>query len=148
MHNEPFYSDGLRFECTGCSSCCRHEPGYVFLTNSDLKHLSAAKGISVDEFKKKYCRSVSIGGFYRLSLIEKQNFDCIFWDNGGCAVYSARPVQCSTFPFWSSNLGTQEDWDYISSQCPGANRGKLYSRKEIDEKLALRAAEPLLEGEL
>ena len=34
-----FYSDGLRFECTRCSRCCRHTPGYVFLSENDVERL-------------------------------------------------------------------------------------------------------------
>ncbi|HUX21603.1 MAG TPA: YkgJ family cysteine cluster protein, partial [Spirochaetia bacterium] len=37
---KPFYQDGLRFECTRCDACCRHEPGYVFLSQTDLRRLA------------------------------------------------------------------------------------------------------------
>ena len=44
--SKKFYDDGLQFECARCSYCCRHEPGYVFLSDNDLdamvKELAAA----------------------------------------------------------------------------------------------------------
>jgi uncharacterized protein len=144
--NEPFYADGLRFECTGCSNCCRHEPGYVFLTAADLSTLSAELDVTREEFVGTYCRSIDLGGFSRLSLTEKSNYDCVFWRDGGCGVYEARPLQCRTYPFWSSSLGGADDWAQLASECPGANRGRLYSCDEIDELLKQRQGEPLLEG--
>ncbi len=40
---EVFYGRGLRFECTRCSRCCRHNPGYVFLSPVDLARLAEAQ---------------------------------------------------------------------------------------------------------
>ena len=144
--NEPFYADGLRFECTGCSHCCRHSPGYVFLTAADLSALSAKLRLSQNDFVETYCRSIELGGFSRLSLTEKSNYDCVFWRDGGCSLYEARPLQCRTYPFWSSSLGDKDDWEHLALECPGANRGRLFSRAEIDELLEKRLREPLLEG--
>ncbi len=90
---------------------------------------------------------MNIGGFSRLSLKEKDNYDCIFWEEGGCSVYKARPVQCSTYPFWSNNLGSKDDWNHLARLCPGANRGRLYSMREIKDRLQQRVEEPLLEGD-
>ncbi|ORC36612.1 zinc/iron-chelating domain-containing protein [Marispirochaeta aestuarii] len=145
--NTPFYSRGLRFECTGCSRCCRHEPGYVFLSDNDLSRLCAAKELSRAEFLEKYCRSVNIHGFSRLSLREKDNYDCIFWKDGGCSVYESRPLQCRTYPFWEPFLNSREDWEAMSGECPGVNRGRLYSQKEIDRLLEARRSEALLSGD-
>ena len=38
---EPFYKDGLCFECQRCSGCCRFDSGYVFLSHEDLEKLAA-----------------------------------------------------------------------------------------------------------
>ena len=142
---KPFYSNGLKFECQRCSACCRHEPGYVFLSKIDLRDLSGNLKMSEKEFFDKYCRKVDIGGFSRISLNEKKNFDCIFWENGGCRVYQFRPLQCRTYPFWRPYLESEEDWNALSESCPGVNKGKLHPREEIEEKLFLRLKEPLIE---
>ncbi|RKX73185.1 MAG: YkgJ family cysteine cluster protein, partial [Spirochaetes bacterium] len=79
-----FYSEGLKFECRRCSSCCRYSPGYVFLFNQDLKNLCKITGLPEIDFLRKYCREVTINGIKRISLKEKSNYDCIFWEEGGC----------------------------------------------------------------
>ncbi len=138
---------GLRFECTGCSRCCRHEPGYVFLSENDLSRLCAGTGLSRAAFIEKYCRSVNIHNFSRLSLKEKENCDCIFWKDGGCTIYEYRPLQCRTYPFWEPFLQSREDWESVAGECPGVNRGRLYSRNEIDAFLEARRSEKLLGGD-
>ena len=140
-----FYAEGLRFECTNCSRCCRHEPGYVFLSRKDLDLLIAETGLDRDGFISRYCRNVDIGGFTRLSLIEKRNYDCIFWKDGGCSVYAGRPLQCRTYPFWTVNLESEADWELLLQECPGAGRGRLYSEREINELLELRRNNRLIE---
>ena len=141
---EPFYKDGLHFECQRCSGCCRFDSGYVFLSHQDLDRLSAKLSMTRDEFLEKYCVKVDIGGTFRISLIEEENFDCIFWRDGGCAVYDARPLQCRSYPFWAPYLESKEDWDCLASSCPGVNKGALHSREEIEEWLARRKMEKLI----
>lgn len=143
----PFYNDGLQFECVQCHACCRHDPGYVFLSQRDLNRL--ARGTDLDEasFKEKYTRVVDFGFVKRLSLTEKKNYDCIFWKEGiGCSVYEHRPLQCRAFPFWEANLVDKETWDATGQSCPGVNRGKLHRKEDIESWLRTRSAEPLLES--
>ena len=91
---------------------------------------------------EKFCRWVTVpGGGKQLSLKEKPGFDCIFWQNG-CTVYQYRPLQCRTFPFWESILGSQEAWENLS--CKGAGKGSLHSREYIENCLTQRKAEPIL----
>lgn len=145
MHESDLvYRDGLRFSCTRCSRCCRHTPGYVFLSARDLERLSRALGVAVGEVRSRYCRSVRIGAFTRVSLREKPNLDCILWDDGGCSVYASRPLQCRSFPFWSSNLASRESWEEQAAACPGIGKGRRHGRTRIQRWLARRIAEPLL----
>lgn len=140
---DEFYQDGLRFTCQRCSGCCRHEPGYVFLSEKDITLMYKRLDISRAKFIKKYCRVVNISGFKRISLIEKDNNDCIFWENG-CTVYEARPLQCRSYPFWAHNLINQETWDNVCKECPGAGIGELRSKENIEEWLNKRLQEPLV----
>ena len=133
-----FYKKGLRFECTHCSRCCRLTPGYVFLTFKDLKDLMKATGLFQKSFLETYCREVNISGIKRISLKEKNNLDCIFWENGGCAVYEYRPFQCKSYPFWSSNLSSPGAWEELKKSCPGVGRGRLHSKTMIDYWLKSR----------
>ncbi len=144
MSDKKFYENGLRFECQRCSACCRHEPGYVFLTKKDLEIL--AKSLDMDEkrFLEKYCRTIDLGGIKRISLIEKKNYDCVFWNEEGCAVYNARPVQCRTYPFWISYLEDENDWNELAESCPGVGKGGIVSLAEIEKRIAERQDEPML----
>ena len=42
--NEPWYSDGLKFDCTGCGDCCTGDPGYVWVSRAEIEALAAALG--------------------------------------------------------------------------------------------------------
>ena len=139
--SEPFYRNGLHFECTRCNNCCRFEPGYVFLSEKDVLRLAGGLRLVYDEFVKRYCRVVDVGNTRMLSLTEKPNFDCIFWD-GGCTVYEHRPLQCRSYPFWDANVASKEAWDEVSVVCPGANRGKLHTNVEIERWLDARHDDP------
>jgi hypothetical protein len=145
MSEDLFYKDGLRFECTRCSECCRHTPGYVFLSEADIDPLCRALAMTRQSFFHRYCRRVRFGIAQRLSLKEKSNIDCILWDKGGCSVYHARPLQCRSFPFWGSCLSSAEKWEQQGTLCPGINHGGLHSCEEIEGWLAQRAQEPFIE---
>ena len=129
---EVFYKDGLCFECQQCSHCCRHEPGYVYLSERDLNKLLAFFKTDKESFIEKYCRYVPYyDGSEVICLKEKPGYDCIFWDNG-CKAYEARPLQCSTYPFWSFILKSKKDWDSEAASCPGINKGKKHMYNEIE----------------
>jgi len=146
MSARTFYENGLHFECKRCSKCCRLTPGYVFLSEADIEPLLSALNVSRQDFLRLYCRRVHFGIAQRLSLKEKPNVDCIFWEGGGCSVYAARPLQCRSFPFWSSCLSSAAEWDFHARQCPGMGEGRLHPREEIEAWLARRLAEPFIEA--
>jgi len=87
----------------------------------------------------------------RLSLKEKSNFDCIFWNasNGreGCSVYHVRPLQCRTFPFWDYILCSPQAWKNAGKNCPGINNGELHSREKIEVLVRQMEEEPVIERE-
>jgi len=143
MNMNNFYKDGLQFECARCGHCCRHEPGYVFLSENDINQATDYLSVDREDFLKKYCRIVDIGFFRRVSFIEKPNNDCIFWQDGmGCSIYEARPLQCRSYPFWPSIMESGESWQEESKSCPGMNRGRTHSEKEIRKWLEKRENDP------
>lgn len=124
----PWYREGLAFECTRCGACCTGAPGYVWVDAEEIARLAENRGESVEDFGRRYVRRVG----HRLSLIERPGGDCIFWDkSAGCTVYEARPVQCRTWPFWPENIASPEDWDHVTSVCPGSGRGRVFTVEEI-----------------
>ena len=140
MKNTQFYSEGLRFSCKRCSACCRLDPGFVYLSENDLDKLVLETKMDKANFIKKYCRWCADDS---LSLLEKPNNDCIFWDSG-CTVYKNRPLQCRTYPFWKNILVSEENWEAAGQDCPGINNGKLNTQAEINEYLRLRSAQPII----
>jgi Fe-S-cluster containining protein len=133
MSDKPWYQEGLRFRCTQCGDCCTGAPGYVWVNRQEIAELAAAVGIAdVDDFCRRYVRQIGV----RRSLKEYANGDCVFFDNQSrkCQVYSARPRQCRTWPFWDSNLKTAEAWQQTCQVCPGSGHGRLYQLEEIEER--------------
>jgi len=133
----PWYSSGLAFECTQCGNCCSGPTaGYVWVTETEILSLASAIGMAdqLEEFENKFTRRVGM----QTSLVEYSDGDCIFLHpkTRTCSVYESRPVQCRTWPFWKSNLGTPKAWGQAAKNCPGCNQGRLYSLNEISSSLA------------
>ncbi|WP_146049327.1 YkgJ family cysteine cluster protein [Alkalispirochaeta sphaeroplastigenens] len=125
-----------RFFCTQCGICCRYEEGYVFLSPQDLEQLTAFLGQKEARIVEEYCRWVPLGGEDQLSLREQPNHDCVFWRDGGCIVYEARPLQCRTYPLWRHILEEPRGWEQEALSCPGIGIGEKVSF--LAEKRALR----------
>lgn len=73
----------------------------------------------------------------RISLLEdSKNFDCVFFKDRKCSVYTARPGQCRSYPFWPAVLSSEEAWNHEAKYCEGINHpeGKHYSLSEISAK--------------
>ncbi|MBP5283817.1 MAG: YkgJ family cysteine cluster protein [Treponema sp.] len=133
-----FYEKGLNFTCKRCSACCRLSPGVVYLSRQDLTNLCLEFNLKDTEFVEKYCRWVMYyDGEYVLSLQETKEYDCILWSTEGCRAYKGRPVQCSTYPFWSWMLADRQQWDECAKDCPGMNNGQLRTFGEIEEQCKL-----------
>jgi hypothetical protein len=131
MSDQPWYHEGLRFECTGCGDCCSGGPGFVWVNNAEIAALAEFVGeTDLDRFEQLYVRKIGI----RKSLKEFPNYDCVFLDSETrrCTVYAARPRQCRTWPFWDSNLKTPDDWQHTCDVCPGSGKGKLYQIEQIE----------------
>ena len=58
MASEPWYQDGLCFECTQCGNCCTGPPGAVWFTKEEAVDMAAAVGLDVTTFIKRYARRI------------------------------------------------------------------------------------------
>ncbi|MFA7371100.1 MAG: YkgJ family cysteine cluster protein [Sphaerochaetaceae bacterium] len=145
-----FYEEGLHFTCKeGCHYCCGVEPGYVFVSQEDLERIGRHLSLAPLEVVKRYCRKVSMGSYSYISLLERENHDCIFLSPKGCSIYPARPVQCATYPFWAPILESRAMWEREKQWCPGLDEGKLYTKEMIEEALeARRGVEPAIWEEI
>jgi len=131
---QQFYAEGLCFECQRCGGCCGKAPGFVYLSKEDLQKLCEHTGLKVRQFVNKYCRFADYyEGKKVLALKEQKNYDCIFFDKG-CTVYKSRPIQCSTYPFWTWMVESKESWDEVAKNCPGMNKGLRYDLDFINNQ--------------
>lgn len=119
MHKLAWYEDGLRFGCTQCGKCCTGAPGYVWVNDAEIQAMADFLGIDVPKFKRLYLRQKD--NRYLLVEMKSRNHDCVFYKDGKCTVYSARPTQCRTFPFWRENLTTEASWTEAATYCEGIN---------------------------
>lgn len=130
---EPFWKQGVRFECQGSGNCCtsRDDYGYVFLTLQDRRRLAAHLGIPTAVLTKQYCEKTPEEEYH----LRHPELDCCFLEEKRCSVYEARPTQCRTWPFWPENMPPKVWKKEIVSSCPGIGKGRLYTAEEIERML-------------
>ncbi|HHT9120809.1 MAG TPA: YkgJ family cysteine cluster protein [Candidatus Hypogeohydataceae bacterium YC41] len=127
---ELWYKNGLRFQCQKCGNCCKGEPGYVWVSRKEIENISLSLGLRIEEFARKNLKKVGS----KFSLIELSKGDCVMYKEAwGCKIYPVRPKQCSTFPFWPSNLESHEEWTNLKEFCKGIDKGPLYTFSAIQE---------------
>ncbi|MCA9057124.1 MAG: YkgJ family cysteine cluster protein [Planctomycetaceae bacterium] len=131
---EPWYKDGLPFTCTQCGDCCTGAPGVVWVTDAELQEIAKHLDKPIGEIRLFHTRIVR----GRVSLTEYENGDCTFFDSRSrkCTVYSSRPIQCRTWPFWNSHLTSREAWQRVCDTCPGAGQGTIVPLERIQERAA------------
>jgi len=124
MSNEILSQEGYNFKftpsaCENCEgACCTGESGYIWVKYPEIQEMAAFLELTVEEFATIYLKKVK----HRYSLIEKkideENFACIFFNQKlkQCSIYSVRPRQCKTFPFWEIFKNNTEE---VKKECPG-----------------------------
>jgi uncharacterized protein len=133
---KPWYADGLRFQCTECGQCCTGAPGYTWVSEEEIATIAYHLNLSLKEFSKRYLRRV----MGRQALLElPRTYDCIFLKDKKCQIYSVRPKQCRTFPWWRQNLSSPEAWEEAAKHCEGINpMAPLVPGEVIQEQLDLQ----------
>ncbi len=105
--------------CEACGgACCTGASGYIWVKYHEIEKMANFLKLSVEEFATMHVKKVK----HRYSLVEKKleedNYACIFFDNNlkQCTIYSVRPLQCRTFPFWQTFKNDKEE---VKKECPG-----------------------------
>jgi Fe-S-cluster containining protein len=114
----------------------------VFISQSDLGDLCEYLPLDRRSVIDSYCRWVPFGSAVHLSLQEKANKDCVFWKDGGCSVYPARPTQCRTYPFWNTIVDDEQHWNSEADECPGIGLGPAWPASKIAEAVLARRRNP------
>lgn len=124
----PWFQEGLAFTCTQCGNCCTGDPGFVWVNDREITEIAGFVGVPEREIREFYGKKGPKG----ITLREKPNGDCVFFDRGrGCVIYEVRPTQCRTWPFWEGNIETPETWEKTCQICPGSGQGQLIKVEEI-----------------
>jgi len=127
---EPWYREGLRFECIRCGRCCSVQ-GIVWISPEDCRRIAEFLGVSQDLLIREYLLECEYGFLIR----ERMDMGCVMLDGDRCTIYPARPLQCRSYPFWPEILRSRESWLSEASRCPGIDRGRLWSFREIRERM-------------
>ena len=124
MDNSIISQEGYDYQfspsaCETCGgACCTGESGYIWAKYPEIEKMADFLNLTIEEFATMYLKRVK----HRYSLIEKKldddNFACIFFNNElkQCGIYSVRPRQCRTFPFWETFKNNKEE---VKNECPG-----------------------------
>ncbi|MEC7840381.1 MAG: YkgJ family cysteine cluster protein [Chlamydiota bacterium] len=132
--SQPWYQEGLRFKCTGCGQCCTGGPGAVWISQEEIELMAKHLNLAESEFIKTYTRLID----GKRSLIEDPvSYDCVFLKDNKCSLYSVRPKQCRTFPWWQQNLTSKKAWKEAAQWCEGINHPEapIVPSSEIDSNL-------------
>jgi uncharacterized protein len=127
-----FFDAGIHFACRRCGDCCTGDPGVVQVNVTAIADIAAYLGMPVSAVIDAFLYPWENGHGIR----ETDDGRCLFYEDG-CRIYPVRPQQCRTFPFWFANLRSEARWDQIHSQCTGIGTGRLYTKNEILDILAL-----------
>ena len=134
--SDPWYADGLHFECQpDCAACCTNHDdySYVYLDDGEDRRIAEHLELTLRQFRKTY--TTRDDGWIVLKMDQP---DCPFLDGARCGIYPVRPVQCSTFPFWRENLRSPGAWKRLREFCPGIGAGEEHSLPVIQTRLAQR----------
>jgi Fe-S-cluster containining protein len=105
-------------ECGG--RCCKGTPGHIWVSTKEVAAIAALLGLNQVDVIRDYLNLVG----NRWSIKEQSadsHYACIFFDlqDKKCSVYSSRPEQCRSFPFWNYYKSRVEE---LIDECPGVRQ--------------------------
>ena len=123
---------GLRFRCQRCGRCCSW-PGSVYFTAAELARAAAACGLAQRAFGEQYA-------------VRRLDDDCfelhatrgcpLLGADRTCRIYDARPLQCSSYPFWRSNVRNAAARRQLIADCRGTHAGPWHRRATVEARIS------------
>jgi len=86
---------GMRYVCQRCCACCKW-PGDVRIEEAEIAPIADFLGMSEEDFIRQYTRLRT--NRQGLSLIERENHECIMLEGDSCRIHPVKPAQCVGFP--------------------------------------------------
>jgi Fe-S-cluster containining protein len=106
-------SNDSLFHCTQCGDCCKGFGG-TYLGDADIESIAGHIGVSVDEFKQRFC----VPSGKRLVLAQGKDGYCIFFSDN-CSIHPVKPRMCRRWPFIDNLLIDMDNWHIMANSCPG-----------------------------
>ncbi len=145
---------GFTFQCQGCGRCCSNDiDGFVYVYMDDIKRMTQAMNLSLEEFARQHLKIVSYNyNIYNELLVKtgktKRMHTLVLKSSAGeascrflykqnshnlCQVYEARPEQCACFPFWDTIMTQSKNFIEIEMFCPGFNIGNKLKDQVLND---------------
>src|SRR5262245_14950452 len=94
-NTDVFLDPSVYYPCPSCTACCKW-PGDVRIGDEEIEAIARHLELSVEDFIQRYTRLRT--DRQGLSLLEKENHECIMLDGNACRIHEAKPIQCKGFP--------------------------------------------------
>lgn len=132
--------DGLRFECTACGRCCTGEPGgTVRVSSTEADAIRRRLRMGRLRFRRRYLVRLRnpAGDGLRIGADGR----CVMLSEDGiCRIYTERPMQCRTYPFWPEVVASESAWRAECRRCEGIDRGAVIPRQQWEAVSARQEA--------
>jgi Fe-S-cluster containining protein len=99
----------------------------VRVSEEEIRAISEYRKLPEEDFRASDVREEA----GELLLRERENGDCVLFENGRCSVHPVKPKQCRLYPFWFRNVRSGEAWARTCRECPGIGEGEWVSPEEI-----------------
>lgn len=86
---------GIHYVCQRCTACCKW-PGDVRIEGHEIAPIAEFLGLTEQNFLDRFTRLRT--NRQGLSLIEKENQECIMLEGNSCRIHPVKPGQCAGFP--------------------------------------------------
>ncbi|MBF0412842.1 MAG: YkgJ family cysteine cluster protein [Desulfamplus sp.] len=106
--------------CISClAACCKGSSGNIWVNSADIRNICHILEINqidgINKFFEKRGNRYSIR-----ECVDDKDYRCIFLNSANrCSIYSVRPLQCRTFPFWEH---FKRHTEQLINECPGVQK--------------------------
>jgi Fe-S-cluster containining protein len=111
-----WWKEGVNFKCTGCGKCCMND-GEVWLDVDEFHDLCSSLNMTYESALDQYVESIQSNWVKLKSkgsdITPGVTSQCIFLADDGkqCSIYSSRPAQCRSYPYWPRLLSSPSEFN-------------------------------------